>query len=45
MTLQMKSDSLIVITGAGGFIGGYLMHYFLDQGFQRIRAVDKKPFD
>jgi GDP-D-mannose 3', 5'-epimerase len=39
-----KSD-LIVITGAGGFIGGHLVKYFLSKGFTRIRAADKKPFD
>jgi GDP-D-mannose 3', 5'-epimerase len=37
-----KSD-LIVITGAGGFIGGNLALYFRNRGFTRIRAVDKKP--
>jgi GDP-D-mannose 3',5'-epimerase len=40
----MKPDDLMVITGAGGFIGGALTHYFRNQGFTRIRAVDKKPF-
>ena len=40
---QPKQDDLIVITGAGGFIGGALARYFHDQGFTRIRAVDKKP--
>ncbi|MDX1412605.1 MAG: NAD-dependent epimerase/dehydratase family protein [Candidatus Promineifilaceae bacterium] len=33
----------IVITGAGGFIGGALTCYFHNQGFNHIRAVDKKP--
>ena len=36
-------DDLLVITGAGGFIAGALTRYFHDQGFTRIRAVDKKP--
>jgi len=45
MTPQMKSDSLMVITGAGGFIGGHLVKYFYDEGFKHIRAVDKKPLD
>jgi nucleoside-diphosphate-sugar epimerase len=40
---DLKKDDLIVITGAGGFIGGSLARYFHDQGFTRIRAVDKKP--
>jgi GDP-D-mannose 3',5'-epimerase len=39
----MSKDKLIVITGAGGFIGGNLVKYFSDKGFTRIRAVDKKP--
>ena len=36
-------DDLIVITGAGGFIGGNLALYFRNRGFTNIRAVDKKP--
>jgi len=39
----LKKDDLIVITGAGGFIGGSLASYFHDLGFTRIRALDKKP--
>ncbi len=39
----IDKDDLIVITGAGGFIGGALARYFSDQGFNNIRAVDKKP--
>jgi nucleoside-diphosphate-sugar epimerase len=38
-----KTDDLLVVTGAGGFIGGALVRYFHDKGFTRIRAVDKKP--
>jgi len=41
---NLKKDELIVITGAGGFIGGWLTAYFLNQGFSRLRAIDKKPF-
>jgi len=40
---KLKKDDLIVISGAGGFIGGNLAKYFTDKGFIRIRAVDKKP--
>ena len=40
---NLKKDDLIVVTGAGGFIGGSLVHYFHDQGFKNLRAVDKKP--
>ena len=38
-----RRDGLIVIAGAGGFIGGWLTRYFHDLGYSRIRAVDKKP--
>ena len=40
---DLQPDDLIVITGAGGFIGGSLVRYFHDLGYTRIRAVDKKP--
>jgi nucleoside-diphosphate-sugar epimerase len=40
---KSQPNDLIVITGAGGFIGGNLVKYFLEKGFHRIRAVDKKP--
>ena len=40
---ELKKNDLIVITGAGGFIGGALARYFSEKGFTRIRAVDKKP--
>lgn len=39
----MNKDDLIVVAGAGGFIGGALARYFSDKGFTRIRAIDKKP--
>ena len=39
----LEKDDMIVVTGAGGFIGGSLVKYFTDQGFTHIRAVDKKP--
>ena len=40
---DLKQDDLILIAGAGGFIGGSLVRYFHDLGYTRIRAVDKKP--
>jgi len=40
---QLKKNDLIVITGAGGFIAGALTRYFHNRGFERIRAVDRKP--
>ena len=40
----MKNET-VVITGAGGFIGGELVAEFRRQGYSKIRAVDIKPFD
>ena len=40
-----RNDDLIVVTGAGGFIGGHLIRHFHDRGFSRLRAIDKKPLD
>jgi len=39
----LGKDELIVIGGGGGFIAGSLARYFKEQGFTRIRAIDKKP--
>lgn len=39
----LNEDDLIVVAGAGGFIGGSLIRYFHEQGFTRLRAVDKRP--
>ncbi|MGC8990574.1 MAG: NAD-dependent epimerase/dehydratase family protein [Verrucomicrobiia bacterium] len=39
----MSKDDVIVVAGAGGFIGGHLVRHFQAKGFKRIRAVDKKP--
>ncbi len=38
-------DDLVVVTGAGGFIGGHLVADLRRRGFNRIRAVDIKPLD
>ncbi len=43
VSAETRPDDLIVIAGAGGFIGGHLARYFKDRGFTRIRGVDKKP--
>ncbi len=40
---QPSKDDLIVVGGAGGFIGGWLIRYFRERGFTRIRGIDKKP--
>ncbi len=38
-------DDLIVVTGAGGFIGGHLVTALWRAGHRRIRGVDTKPLD
>ncbi len=38
-------DDLVVVAGAGGFIGGSLVADLRRQGFKKIRAVDVKPQD
>src|SRR3984893_6431369 len=38
-------DDLILVTGAGGFIGGAMVAELRRQGHKRIRAVDVKPLD
>jgi GDP-D-mannose 3', 5'-epimerase len=45
MKAFMAKNDLIVVTGAGGFIGGALVADFRRQGYSRIRAVDIKPLD
>ena len=39
----MPHDDLVLVTGAGGFIGGALVASLRAQGYRRIRAVDIKP--
>jgi GDP-D-mannose 3',5'-epimerase len=33
----------VVVTGAGGFIGGHLVQHLKSLGYQHVRAVDIKP--
>ena len=40
-----RTSEAVVVTGAGGFIGGNLVAALRSQGVPRIRAVDIKPFD
>ncbi|HZH26063.1 MAG TPA: NAD-dependent epimerase/dehydratase family protein [Azospirillaceae bacterium] len=40
----MSANDLILVTGAGGFIGGWLVSRLQQQG-ARVRAVDIKPLD
>jgi GDP-D-mannose 3', 5'-epimerase len=39
---QANEQNLVVVTGAGGFIGGHLVGDLLRSGYT-VRAVDKKP--
>ena len=39
----MNKSDLVLVTGAGGFIGGHLVAELRRRGHQRIRAVDIKP--
>jgi GDP-D-mannose 3',5'-epimerase len=38
-----NKEKLIVVTGAGGFIGGHLVSTFRSRGHKAIRAIDSKP--
>ncbi|GBD44866.1 dTDP-4-oxo-6-deoxy-D-allose reductase [bacterium HR40] len=40
---MISPSDLVVVTGAGGFIGGHLVRYLRERGCHRIRAVDIKP--
>ena len=41
----MTRDDLILVTGAGGFIGGHLVGSLLREGYRNIRTVDIMPFE
>lgn len=41
----MSRSEKILVTGAGGFIGGWLINDLLKQGYTNIRGVDIKPLD
>ena len=41
----MSQNELILVTGAGGFIGGALVRYFREGGAACLRAVDNRLVD
>ena len=41
----MKKSDGVLVTGAGGFIGGSLVSAFLSDGYENIRAIDIKPLN
>jgi nucleoside-diphosphate-sugar epimerase len=43
--MVIDKRDLVVVTGAGGFIGGWLVRHLLEIGFGRVRAVDLKPLE
>jgi nucleoside-diphosphate-sugar epimerase len=42
---ELNTDDLVLVTGAGGFIGGHLVGELRHLGYRRIRAVDLKAID
>ncbi len=42
---KMDIDGRVLVTGAGGFIGGHLVQHLCKQGFRNVRAVDIKPLE
>jgi len=41
--MELDPQKLVVVTGAGGFIGGHLVAELKRRGHERVRAVDVKP--
>jgi nucleoside-diphosphate-sugar epimerase len=45
MDRSISPTDPILVAGAGGFIGGWLVRHLRESGFTTIRAVDIKPLD
>ena len=43
--LNAAKSQRVVVTGAGGFIGGHLVKELIRSGYQNVSAVDTKPID
>jgi GDP-D-mannose 3',5'-epimerase len=43
--MSISRTDPIVVSGAGGFIGGWLVRYLQENGFADLRAIDIKPLD
>jgi nucleoside-diphosphate-sugar epimerase len=42
MSGLMDTEGLVVVAGAGGFIGDHFVMSLLERGFEKVRAVDLK---
>jgi len=42
---KISQSDPILVAGAGGFIGGWLVRYLQENGYANLRAIDVKPFD
>jgi nucleoside-diphosphate-sugar epimerase len=45
MADNISQTDPILVAGAGGFIGGWLVRHLQEAGFTDLRAVDNKPLD
>lgn len=44
-SITFNADDSILVTGAGGFIGGHMLAHFRQQGIRNLRGADIKPLD
>jgi nucleoside-diphosphate-sugar epimerase len=43
MNRTISPSDPVLVAGAGGFIGGWLVRYLQENGFTNLRAIDNKP--